>query len=51
MTVHELIESLQFCNAPDAEVVVEMAGAKFEIVRASYDESVGPVWIEVEVAR
>ena len=49
MTVHDLIEQLQFCDAPDAPVMVETAsGERLRIVRASYDESTGPVCVEVK---
>lgn len=48
MTVHELIEALQFCDAPDAEVIVKTKdGGELEITTASYDELDGPVWVEV----
>jgi hypothetical protein len=49
MTVYELIEALQFCDAPDREVVVKTKdGNEFEITTASVDSTIGPVWVEAQ---
>jgi hypothetical protein len=62
MTVHELIEKLQDCDKPDAEVlanldVTPLVGivnpmlreVSLDVVGVSFNESQGPVWVEVKL--
>lgn len=48
MTVSELIQELQDCDKPDAEVVLNGRYGYVGVKEVSYDDSKGPVTIEGE---